>query len=196
MIYDGENALSRVLAKERSQERVCDVAFSPDGRWLAAGMGSGRMLVWRIDRPEASTVTWYAHTAGLAPPNSEPTQELSGPPRVARRASSCGETTENGGPPQNRPSRFHSLAASPTSYSVQALSGCPTALGTKRSRSMPRRSPRWERLLAWETGWRLLPTAAPWLERGHRDQARVDRTPRRLSLIHRLNADTRKLQHS
>ena len=64
MTYDGGNVRSQLFV-ERRQEGVCDLAFSPDGRWLAAGMRSGRVFLWGVDGVQDHALTWAAHTSSL-----------------------------------------------------------------------------------------------------------------------------------
>ncbi|MGL4550483.1 MAG: WD40 repeat domain-containing protein, partial [Gemmataceae bacterium] len=42
---------------------VRELAFSPDGRWLVAGMRGGRLLRWDLTRPDAAGVSWQGHDA-------------------------------------------------------------------------------------------------------------------------------------
>ena len=44
----------------KSPEEICDAAFSPDGRLLAAATSDGRAHLWDLDRPESSSFFWDA----------------------------------------------------------------------------------------------------------------------------------------
>ncbi|MFO0871880.1 MAG: hypothetical protein U0935_23390 [Pirellulales bacterium] len=54
-------SLKKLLAFQSAyQDGVRSLAWSPDGRWLAAGSRFGRVLVWDTHEPTAPPVTWEA----------------------------------------------------------------------------------------------------------------------------------------
>jgi serine/threonine protein kinase/WD40 repeat protein len=75
--------------KYRSQEGGRDLAFSPDGRWLALGMRTGRMFVWDATRPERPAVSWQAHDGVVTrlrfDPGSRAIWTISGTDRLLKR---------------------------------------------------------------------------------------------------------------
>lgn len=60
--------LSRALRLAGHSTKVVSVAWSPDGRWLASGDGSGEVRLWRLDPTQAGTDVRPGFKRGGAPP--------------------------------------------------------------------------------------------------------------------------------
>jgi WD40 repeat protein len=70
VIYDTDFSIQRRIASLGSLERLEEVAFSPDGRWLAAGIGGREpsFRVWSTETNETATLDKQSLTYGTQPP--------------------------------------------------------------------------------------------------------------------------------